>query len=120
MNAAQPAADILTLPLPTEAAAAIRRGQSVQFLDPETGAALPLDAIPVADKDSPGDRADAQPLPTRAEVEARMGQTFSEALREAIAEHEANPDAAIPWEEAQAEVRAEFTRRRAAQSGVRG
>ena len=77
-----PPADRLTLPPPKEAAATT-----------DAGARDPI-----------AEWADAQPLPTREEVEEQMGQTFSEALREAIAEHEANPDAAVPWEEAKRRI----------------
>ena len=121
MPAAPPAADALTLPLPAEAAAALRDRVPVRFADPDTGTVFALDPTPATaesgdEKDAAVAWSDAQPLPTREEVEAQMGQTFGEALREAIAEHEANPDAAIPWEEAQREVRAELARRRAARA----
>ena len=97
----------LTFPLPAEAAAALDAAVSgsgpavsLEFVHPRTGTTFALDTSPEALHDL----AEADPLPTREEVEERMGQTFSEALREAIAEHEANPGAAVPWAEARARI----------------
>ena len=108
------AAGPLTLPLPAEAVAAMRGGRDVRFLNLDTGAALALSPAPECDADALADWADAQPLPTREEVEAQMGQTFGEALREAIAEADAHPERMIPWEESQAWVRREWAKRQAA------
>ena len=113
------AAGPLTLPLPAEAVAAMRGGRDVRFLNLDTGAALALSPAPECAADALADWADAQPLPTREEVEAQMGRTFGEALRDAIAEHEANPDAAVPWAEARARIVAAVPALRAAY-GVEG
>ena len=81
--------------MPPEAAAALDAAGSVRFTHPVTGAAFTLTAeADVTDGRAAAERPDAwdpdaEPLPTRAEVEARMGQTFAEALREARAELDA-------------------------------
>ena len=105
------AAPVMPLPPHAQDLAAEHGVEALRFLHPVTGRVLrlyPEEVVVDPEID------DGEPLPTRAEVEERMGQTFGEALREAIAEHEANPDAAVPWEQAQREVRAELDRRRAA------
>ena len=109
MNAAPaPPADALTLPLPNEAAAAIDAAAgaaaAVRFAHPRTGAVFTLRPQAAAEYDP-----DSDPLPTREEIERRMGQTFGEALREAVAELDA--DGGIPWEDCQASVRREWAGR---------
>ena len=89
------AAGPLTFPVPAEVAAALHAAggaMTLRLVEPRTGAVFPLsppaDAAGTAGGDDGWDP-DAEPLPTRAEVEARMGQTFGEALREAQAELDA-------------------------------